>query len=119
MPDVGSVPPAPGGQIGAAGPAGKPGGPGSGVPAAEGDSAAFRARLAAKLAARRAHQSIPPEHLAELIRVFNERGEAFESARLVSKYPITEKDDALYEVRTDRGTHRVIRGRDGGYTVFQ
>jgi len=79
----------------------------------------FKAHLEAKLAARRAKKAVPQTHVEEMIRFFNKIGEAFESVRLVTKYPPIEKDDALYEVRTDRGTHRLIRARDGSYTIFQ
>ena len=113
MPDLGPVPPA----GGAPGAAQRGGLPGAAKPAGV-DPAGFKARLAAKLAARKAQGAVPQEHLADLIRLFNERGEAFESAKLVTKYPITERDDALYEVRTDRSAHRVIRSRDGSYTIF-
>jgi hypothetical protein len=115
MPDLGGLQPAANGPAGAAGQKNPPGAAG---PAGAADPTGFKARLAAKLAARKTHQSVPQEHLADLIRLCNERGEAFESAKLVTKYPITEKDDALYEVRTDRSTHRIIRGRDGSYTIF-
>jgi hypothetical protein len=54
-----------------------------------------------------------------MVRFLNRMGEGFESVRLIAKYPPIEKDDALYEVRTDRGTHRLIRSRDGSYTVFR
>ena len=114
MPDFGSAIPISGGTAGTTGHRAPSGAP---QPAAS-DPEGFRARLAAKIAARRAHHAVPQEHLADLIRLCNERGEAFESARLVTKYPVTEKDDALYEVRTDRASHRVIRGRDGSYTLF-
>jgi len=117
MPDLGQLPPAAGSPAGAAGRPESPGSRGAGG-APEPEAAGFKARLEAKLAARRTHQAVPPEHVTELIGLFNARGEAFESAKLVTKYPITEKDDALYEVHTDRGAHRVIRGRDGSYTVF-
>jgi len=118
MPDLGQVPPVAGGAAGAAGRPDLPGARGAaGIP--EADAAGFKARLEAKLAARRVHGAVPPEHVAELIRLFNERGEAFESAKLITKYPVTEKDDALYEVRTDRGAYRAIRGRDGSYTIFR
>lgn len=113
MPDLGPVPPA-GGAVGAADRRGLP----SAAQSAGADPVGFKARLAAKLAARKVHGAVPQEHLADLIRLFNERGEAFESAKLATKYPITEKDDALYEVRTDRSIHRVIRSRDGSYTIF-
>ena len=112
MPDVTGVPPtAPTGP----GPEKAP--EGELVPQAESPDS-FKAHLDAKLAARRAKRSVPQAHLNEIIRLFNRAGEAFETARLVTKYPPIEKDDALYEVRTDRGTHRVIRARDGSYTVF-
>ena len=113
MPEVRGVPPA------------VPGGPergkapeGGAVPPGEAPEN-FKAHLDAKLAARRARRAVPQAHLDELIRLFNRAGEAFESARLVTKYPPIEKDDALYEVRTDRGSHRVIRARDGSYTIFE
>jgi hypothetical protein len=115
MPDLGQLMPASGGAAGSPARPLQPAGPG---PDGGADRASFQARLAAKIAARKTHQAIPQEQLAELIRLCNERGEAFESARLVTKYPVTEKDDALYEVRTDRSTHQVIRGRDGSYTIF-
>jgi hypothetical protein len=117
MPDLGQVPPVAGGAAGAAGRPDLPGARGAGG-APEAAAAGFKARLEAKLAARRVKGAVPPEHVAELIRLFSGRGEAFASARLITKYPVTEKDDALYEVRTDRGTHRAIRGRDGTYTIF-
>lgn len=79
----------------------------------------FKAHLEAKLAARRARKSVPQAHVEEMMRFLNRMGEAFESVRLVTKYPPIEKDDALYEVKTDRGTHRLIRSRDGSYTVFE
>jgi hypothetical protein len=107
------------------GPAAGPGGPqphGEPQPAPPGSdrtAQSFKAHLEAKLAARRARQAIPDGHVQEIIRFFNRRGEAFESVRLVTKYPPIEKDDALYEVCTDQGTHRVIRARDGSYTVFE
>jgi hypothetical protein len=114
MPELSPLQPAAGGPIGAAGRGLPPEAPGP----AGADPTGFKARLAAKVAARKAHAAVPQEHLADLIRLCNQRGEAFESARLVTKYPITEKDDALYEVRTDSGVHRVIRSRDGSYTLF-
>lgn len=116
MPDLQAIPAGPGG---AQRPQPAAGAPGAQTPLPQPSKALdFRARLEAKMAARRAQQSVPPDHLADLIQLFNGRGEAFESARLVAKYPITEKDDALYEVRTDRGLRRVMRGRDGSQTVF-
>ena len=119
MPDLQGIPVGPGGAPRpqpAAGPA--PAQPPQPAPPQPSKAIDFKAKLEAKMAARRAHGSVPAEHLADLIRLMNERGEAFESAKLVTKYPITEKDDALYEVRTDRGIHRVIRGRDGSQTIF-
>jgi hypothetical protein len=116
MPDVQGIPAGFGGVLRSQPPAGAFGAQPS--PPQPSKALDFRAKLQAKMAARRAHQSVPAEHMADLIRLMNERGEAFESARLVTKYPITEKDDALYEVRTDRGVHQVIRGRDGSQTIF-
>jgi hypothetical protein len=113
MPDVGPVQPT------------KPSGSGpekapedGSLPAGE-TPQSFKAHLEAKLAARRARKAVPQAHIEEMIRFFNKMGEAFESVRLVTKYPPIEKDDALYEVRTDRGTHRLIRARNGSYTIFQ
>jgi hypothetical protein len=112
MPEISGLPP-----IG-------PGAPVPGGASADHASAAgqapegFKAHLEAKLAARRTRHAVPPDHIEEMVRFFNGRGEAYESVRLVNKYPPIEKDDALYEVRTDRGTHRVIRSRDGTYTLF-
>ena len=88
------------------------------LPAGE-TPASFKAHLNAKLAARRAKKTVPPTHVEEMVRFMNKMGEAFESVRLVTKYPPIEKDDALYEVHTDQGTHRLIRARNGSYTVFQ
>jgi hypothetical protein len=116
MPDLQGIPAGPGGAQRPQPAAGATGAQPS--PPQPSKALDFRARLEAKVAARRAQGSIPPEHVADLIRLMNERGEAFESARLITKYPITERDDALYEVRTDRGVHRVIRGRDGSQTIF-
>jgi hypothetical protein len=79
----------------------------------------FKAHLKAKLDARRARKSIPQAHIDEMIHFLNRMGEAFEGVKLITKYPPIEKDDALYEVHTDRGTHRLIRSRDGSYTVFR
>ncbi len=112
MPDVTGVP-----STAPSGPGPEKAPDGSAVPPA-GSPGSFKAHLNAKLAARRARRSVPQAHLDEIIRLFNRAGEAFEAARLVTKYPPIEKDDALYEVRTDVGTHRVIRARDGSYTVF-
>lgn len=95
-----------------------PDGPGKPAGLPPDQETSFKAHLDAKLAARRARKSVPSGHLDELIRLFNRRGEAFESARLVTKYPPIEKDDALYEVKTDTGSRRVIRARDGSYTIF-
>jgi hypothetical protein len=78
----------------------------------------FKAHLEAKVAARRAKRAVPQIHVQEMLRFFNKMGEAFEGVKLVTKYPPIEKDDALYEVRTDKGTHKVIRARDGSYTLF-
>ena len=112
MPDVGPVPPG-----GPAPPAPEKGPGGQAAPRA-GSAGSFKAQLGRKVAARRARRAVPQGHTDEIIRLVNRRGEAFESAQLVTKYPPIEKDDALYEVRTDRGTRRVIRARDGSYTVF-
>jgi hypothetical protein len=78
----------------------------------------FKEHLDAKVASRRARRSIPSVHKQEMLRFFNRMGEAFESVKLITKYPPIEKDDALYEVKTDQGLHRVIRSRDGRYTMF-
>ncbi len=88
------------------------------MPAGE-TPASFKAHLKAKLAARRAKKAVPTAHVEEMVRFLNKMGEAFESVKLVTKYPPIEKDDALYEVRTNQGMHRLIRSRDGSYTVFQ
>jgi len=113
VPDVGHVPP------GGPAPSVPEKGPGGEVPPPAGAQDGFKAQLDRKLAARRARRAISQERLGELIRLFNRRGEAFESARLVTKYPPIEKDDALYEIRTDRGARRVMRSRDGSYTIFE
>ncbi len=78
----------------------------------------FKEHLDAKVASRRTRNSIPSVHKQELLRFFNRMGEAFESVKLITKYPPIEKDDALYEVKTDQGLHRIIRSRDGRYTMF-
>ena len=78
----------------------------------------FKSHLDAKVAARRAKRAVPQTHVQEMLRFFNRMGEAFEGVKLVTKYPPIEKDDALYEVKTDKGTHRIIRARDGSYTLF-
>ncbi|HOX07884.1 MAG TPA: hypothetical protein PK280_15895 [Planctomycetota bacterium] len=115
MPEFGQLPPTVG--PGRPGPLERTARPEPQVPAGP-DAVGFKARLAAKLAARKTRSEVPQEHLADIIRLCNERGEAFESVKLITKYPITERDDALYEVRTDRSLHRVIRSRDGAYTIF-
>ncbi len=104
MPEISGLPPA-GPAAPSPGGAPEPSSPAGPAPGT------FKAHLEAKLAARRARQSVPPAHVEELVRFFNGRGEAFEGVRLINKYPPIEKDDALYEVRTDRGLHRVIRSR--------
>lgn len=88
------------------------------VPPPPPDQESFKSHLEAKLAARRTKRAVPQERADELLRLFNRRGEAFKSVRLVTKYPPIEKDDALYEVRTDKGARRVMRSRNGSYTVF-
>lgn len=40
------------------------------------------------------------------------------AGRLVRKYSLLERDEALYEVQTDKGFFEVIRSRDGSLTVF-
>jgi hypothetical protein len=112
MPEIVGLPP-----TGPAAPGG-PGAPQGGALPPGQTPGTFRAHLDAKLAARRSRQTVPEDHVRELVRFFNDRGEAFESVRLVTKYPPIEKDDALYEVRTDSGVYRVIRSRDGSYTLF-
>jgi len=112
MPEVGPIQP---GKPGRGSPGGAP--RDGALPAGE-SPGSFKAHLNAKLTARRAKKAVPTAHVEEMMRFINKMGEAFESVRLVTKYPPIEKDDALYEVRTDRGTHRLIRSRDGSYTVF-
>ena len=73
----------------------------------------FQTRLARE-------EPVSPEREAELAAFLRTRMQAEARAvHLVRTYSATEKDEALYAVETDKGTLRVIRGRDGSLTLFE